>query len=146
MNEMNSSQLTWYLLLPVSYRSCHTMKHLRTVSFPDCFLFNFPFGARKISVTVMVAAPLSPFRAVLNSLLISYSSSRAPYLPPNPARKSRAAHSQPCRSCWNVPRMIFAQMLAQKIGVAHPAINVIREAPERAQGKTRIENAPRDYT
>ena len=40
---------------------------------------------------------------------------------------------------------IFAQMLAQKIGVAHPAINVLVGAPERAHEKTRIENAPRDY-
>ena len=37
------------------------------------------------------------------------------------------------------------EMLAQKIGVAHPAINVLRGVPERAQYKTRIENAPRDY-
>ena len=36
-------------------------------------------------------------------------------------------------------------MLAQKIGVAHPAINVLVGAPERAHEKTRIENAPRDY-
>lgn len=42
--------------------------------------------------------------------------------------------------------MIFAQMLAQKIGVAHPAINVVTEAPERALIKTRIENAPRVST
>ena len=42
--------------------------------------------------------------------------------------------------------MIFAQMFAQKIGVAHPAINVLREAPERAYNETTIENAPRDYT
>ena len=40
---------------------------------------------------------------------------------------------------------IFAQMLAQKIGVTHPAINVIEGAPERAHDKTRIEDAPRDY-
>ena len=42
--------------------------------------------------------------------------------------------------------MIFAQMLAQKIGVAHPTINVLKEAPLRAHAKTQIENAPRDYT
>ena len=38
---------------------------------------------------------------------------------------------------------ISAQILAQKIGVAHPAINVLKEAPERAHTKTQIENAPR---
>ena len=33
-----------------------------------------------------------------------------------------------------------------EIGVAHPAINVLEEAPLRARHKTQTENAPRDYT
>ena len=33
-----------------------------------------------------------------------------------------------------------------EIGVAHPAINVLKEAPLRARLKTQTENAPRDYT
>ena len=33
-----------------------------------------------------------------------------------------------------------------EIGVAHPAINVLREARLRAHNKTPTENAPRDYT
>ena len=39
----------------------------------------------------------------------------------------------------------FSRKCSRKIGVAHPAINVVREAPERAYDKTRIESAPRDY-